>query len=229
MKQGISKVTPQGVTISCRAILSDLDGTLVDSQYCVDYSWQVWAEDRGLDLEEVMRVCHGRRTIETVKDITPHLDAQTEVAFLEELEATCTKGLVPVLGAHKLVAALAPHQFAVITSGSHRLASHRLTHTGFTPPRVFVTADDVINGKPHPEGYLKAAKELGIEPSQCVVLEDSPAGIRAGNSAGMITIGIAAHSGDHDISHAQYVVQDLTWLRVFQEGENLKLELRALT
>ncbi|NJL72909.1 MAG: hypothetical protein HC888_15845 [Candidatus Competibacteraceae bacterium] len=104
-KHGKTRIPETGLTFTCRAILSDLDGTLVDSQLCVDYSWQVWAEDRGLNLDEVMRVCHGRRTIETVRDITPHLNTEEEVAFIEELEATCTRGLVPVLGAHQVVAA----------------------------------------------------------------------------------------------------------------------------
>ncbi|HMX45801.1 MAG TPA: HAD-IA family hydrolase [Candidatus Obscuribacter sp.] len=219
-KQGKQQIPETGLSLTCRAILSDLDGTLVDSQLCVDYSWQVWAEDRGLDPDAVMRVCHGRRTIETVRDITPHLNTEEEVAFIEELEATCTRGLVPVLGAHQVVAALAAHQFAVITSGSNRLASHRLTHAQLPIPRVFITADDVINGKPHPEGYLKAAKELGIKPEDCIVLEDSPAGIRAGQAAGMRTIAIAAHSGNHDISHSDFVIQDLTWLKVDSDKSN---------
>lgn len=226
IKTGKNAIPAGGVTLRFKAVLSDLDGTLVDSQHCVDYSWQIWAEDRGLDLEEVMRICHGRRTIETVKDITPHLDSATEVAFLEELEATCTKGMVPVLGAHDLVGKLGAHQFAVITSGSNRLATHRLSHVGFKIPKVFVTSDDVLNGKPHPEGYLSAAKQLGVEPTQCLVLEDSPAGIRAGNDAGMTTIGIAAHSADHDISHASYVVQDLTWLTVEQDGEEFVVTIK---
>ncbi|NJL72908.1 MAG: HAD-IA family hydrolase [Candidatus Competibacteraceae bacterium] len=121
---------------------------------------------------------------------------------------------------------MAAHQFAVITSGSNRLASHRLTHVQLPIPRVFITADDVINGKPHPEGYLKAAKDLGIEPEDCIVLEDSPAGIRAGQAAGMRTIAISAHSGSHDISHSDFVIQDLTWLKIDSEkDQNGKLRV----
>lgn len=222
-KQGRNSIPAAGTILQCRAILSDLDGTLVDSEHCVDYSWEVWANSRSLDLNYVVSNCHGRRTIDSVKLLTPHLDTGEEVAYLEDLEVGCTKNLKAIPGAKALVssikAASSRDNFAVVTSGSHRLATHRLSYVGLPIPEVFITAEAVLEGKPSPEGYLKAAERLGVAPADCIVLEDSPAGIEAARRAGMTAIGIAIKSADHDISAACYVVHDLTWLTV-QPGQS---------
>lgn len=209
-----SQTKPDTITFNCRAILSDLDGTLIDSEHCVDYAWQVWAESRNLDVEYIMANAHGRRTVDSVRLLTPHLDLDTEVAYLEELEVSCTRDMIPIPGTRKLfdllIEADLHKHLAIVTSGSRKLATHRLTHVGFTIPRVFVTADDITQGKPHPEGYISAARALGLEPNQCVALEDSPAGIHAAKQAGAKVIAISFKAGDRDISEADCVIHDLT-------------------
>lgn len=233
-KQGRNPIPVAGALIECRAILSDLDGTLVDSEHCVDYSWEAWAESRKLDIAHVVANCHGRRTVDSVKLLTPDLDLDEEVAYLEDLEVSCTQNLKAIAGAGQLVDSLnrlslnshssnstssktqsGRDNFAVVTSGSLRLATHRLTYVGLPIPSVLITAEKVVEGKPAPEGYLKAAEALGLKPQECVVLEDSPAGIEAARRAGMTVIGVAVKSAAHDISQACYVVHDLTWLSVF--------------
>lgn len=221
-------VFPQeGVVIACKAILSDLDGTLVDSTICVDYAVETWAQEHNLDLAELTKKAHGRRSLDIVQMFTPHLDADAEVAHLEQLETSCTKGLVPIDGAADLVSRLSPHHFAVVTSGSNKLARHRLGHTKLPIPKVFITADDVTLGKPNPEPYLLAAEKLGLEPHQCVVFEDSPNGIKAAKAAGMKVIAIGVRSSNHDISAADYIVHDLTWITVrVKPDTSLELTLK---
>ncbi|MBA4076335.1 MAG: hypothetical protein C0508_14930 [Cyanobacteria bacterium PR.023] len=220
---------PQGgIAVNCKAILSDLDGTLVDSTICVDYAVAAWAEEHNLHLGDLVEKAHGRRTIDIVQMFTPDADIDAEVKHLEDLETSCTKGLVPIDGAVELLSRLSPHHFAVVTSGSHRLATHRLTHTKLPIPRVFITADDVTLGKPNPEPYILAANRLGLEPKDCVVFEDSPNGIKAAKQAGMRVIAIAVRSADHNITEADYVVHDLTWITLrVKPDSSLELTLQS--
>jgi sugar-phosphatase len=202
------------IKITCRAILSDLDGTLIDSAACVDYAWETWALKHDLDIEWIKKNAHGMRTADSLKILVPHLDQGAEIKDLEDLECGCTIDLTLVAGAAELLSSLAPGHWAIVTSGSNRLANHRLGFVGLPRPTVFVTADDVTCGKPEPQCYLLAAQGLGVDPTQCVVLEDSPAGIKAGKAAGATVIAIGVNSVNHDISHADYVVHDLTQLKV---------------
>lgn len=223
-------VNGQTAVINCQAVLSDLDGTLIDSEYCVDYAWQVWAQERQLDLAYIMANAHGRRTVDSVRALTPHLDLETEVAYLEELEISCTRDMVAIEGVREFFDEMhradINKRLAVVTSGSKKLATHRLSHVGLHIPRVFITADDITHGKPDPEGYLTAARTLGFEPRQCVVFEDSPAGIEAARAAGMRVVAVAFKAGERDISAADYVVHDLKQLHARVDDEGITITLR---
>ena len=226
-RKDLSVFPEEGLTIACQAVLSDLDGTLIDSTQCVDYAVETWARRRNLDVAKVVDYAHGRRTADTVKQMVPHLDQQQEITMIEDLEVSCTKGLVRLPGSHELVSSFSSHHWAIVTSGSNRLATHRLTHVQLPIPRVFVTADDVIKGKPHAEPYLLAAAKLGLEPQECLALEDSPNGIKAAKRAGMRTIAIAACSADFDISEADYKIHDLSWVQLrIKPNSTLELILR---
>ena len=96
------------------------------------------------------------------------------------------------MGRRQLLAALPEDRWAIVTSGSNRLARGRLAYVGLPAPRVLVTAEDVKDGKPAPEPYLMGAERLGVAAEACVVIEDAPAGILAGKRAGMRVIGVAA-------------------------------------
>jgi sugar-phosphatase len=227
-RKDLSVFPQEGTVINCKAILSDLDGTLVDSTVCVDYAVETWAEEHNLHLGELVQKAHGRRTIDIVKMFTPNLDVDAEVKHLEDLETSCTKGLVPIDGAAELVSRLSPHHFAVVTSGSHKLATHRLSHTKLPIPKVFITADDVTLGKPNPEPYLLASERLGLNPSDCLVFEDSPNGIKSAKEAGMRVVAIAVRSSDHDIAQADYIVHDMTWITVrVKPDTSLELTLKS--
>lgn len=176
----------------CSAILFDLDGVLCDSTKAVDREWREWAARKGVDGDAVMAIAHGVRTIEVIRRVAPHLDAEAEAAAIENHEAFDQRGVTVMPGAVELVKSIPAERWGVVTSGSRLLAEHRLPHCGVPMPRVLVTSDDVVNGKPHPEPYLKGAKGLGFEAGECLVIEDAPAGIQSARAGGMRVIGIAS-------------------------------------
>ena len=210
------------------ALLFDLDGVLVDSGECVRRICTEWAVARGLDPDYVLAFGQGRRVQETVRGVAPHLDIDQEVATLVSLEARTTDGLYPVPGAADLVASLPSDAWAVVTSGAHAVATLRLGHVQLPIPRTFITADDVEHGKPHPEGYLAAARALGRTPAECIVIEDAPAGIEAARAAGMRSIAIAGTFPAEALTRATVVVPSLRVLRVTpvgKAGEGVRIQL----
>ncbi len=208
----------------CSAILFDLDGVLVDSTGSVDRQWRLWARERGIHEERVMDIAHGVRAVEVVRTIAPHLDAEAEVRSLESREAADHDGVRVMPGAVDLLRSIPDGRWAVVTSGSRMVATARLQF-GIPVPRKMVTADDVINGKPHPEPYLKGAKFLGLNPMECVVIEDAPAGIRAAHAAGMKVIGLTSTYPDSILSEADAVVQKLAQIKVASVGGKLTVSV----
>ncbi|MCW3047422.1 MAG: phosphatase [Solirubrobacterales bacterium] len=170
------------------AILSDLDGTLVDSKASVDAAYRWWAELRGLPADTVDRVPHGRTSADAAALLAPHLDADEEGALLDRRQAEDTVGVVALPGACELLATHEP--IAVVTSCRVPLARARLRAAGLPEPTVLITPELVRNGKPHPEPYLMGAERLGARPAECVVLEDAPAGVQAGIAAGMRVVAL---------------------------------------
>jgi sugar-phosphatase len=173
----------------CRAVLFDLDGVLVDSTSYIEEQWRDYARSKGLAPEPFLKFCHGRRALETIRLAAPHLDAEAEVAAFVP-PAPDNTPLVPVQGALQLLDALPPGSWAVATSGPRAAALDRLRRAGLPVPGVLISAEDVLRGKPSPDVYLRAAASLGLAPSDCVVVEDAPAGIDAGRSAGMAVIAL---------------------------------------
>ena len=209
----------------CSAILFDLDGVLVDSTRSVDRFWRGWARDNGLDPETAVNVAHGRRTIETIRMLQPQVDAETEAVRLEELEAHSTEGVSEMPGAKDLLETIPVGRWCVVTSGTRYLATRRLAAAHLSAPEILVTADDVREGKPHPEPYLTGAKRLGFEASQCLVIEDAPAGIRAAHAAGMKVIALTTTFKAAEISEADAVVAALTEIAVRQNKDGLQISL----
>ena len=182
--------------IRVRAILFDLDGTLVDTTVAVERTWRAWAAQYGVDPDAVLRVCHGRRTIETILQFAPAgIDPVAETAVVEEQMTRDTDGVVPVPGAKALLEAIPPNRWAVVTSATRSMAEARLRLVGLPIPGVLITAEDVAVGKPNPEGYRRAAQELGQDVRETLILEDAPAGLGAGHAAGARVIAVATHLG----------------------------------
>ena len=184
----------------CRAVLFDLDGVLVDSIAYVEGQWRRWAMSKGLSPEPFLRVCHGRRAMETIQLAAPHLDAVAEVAAFVPEESGDHVKLEPVKGAAHLLHMLPIGSWAVATSGTRAGAMERLKNAGLPVPGVLVCAEDVRRGKPSPEVYLLAAAGLGVSPVDCVVVEDAPAGIQAARAAGMRVVAVTTTHTLDDLS-----------------------------
>jgi len=212
---------------SCLALLFDLDGVLVDSTRAVDREWREWARRKGVDGDAVMAIAHGVRTIEVIRRVAPHLDADVEAWEIENEEANDQQGVRVMPGAAALVNSIPEGRWGVVTSGTRLLASARLQFCGLPVPKVLVTADDVEHGKPHPEPYLRGAAKLGFEPKDCLVIEDAPAGIRAARAAGMKVIGLASTYPASKLGEADAVVAGLAQIQVSGDG-GAKLSLSVV-
>lgn len=202
----------------CAAILFDLDGVLVDSTRSVERQWRIWAKERGVDEEKVIAVAHGVRAIEVMRIVAPHLDAEAEVRKLESLEAADHDGVAVMPGAADLVRSIPSGRWAVVTSGTRHLASARLRLAGIPVPKFMITADDVVNGKPHPGPYLKGAELLGANPAECLVIEDAPAGIQSAHAGGMKVVALTSTYPASALSDADAIVQNLAQIQVSVDG-----------
>jgi sugar-phosphatase len=175
-------------TLTCRAVLFDMDGTLVDSTAVVEQVWAEFAARYGLDLEEILRTSHGVQALDTVTRFAPAgADVMALTAELGAMERVRTEGIVPLPGAADAV--------ALVTSADRVLADIRMNAAGLPMPARAVTAELVTRGKPDPEGYLRAAANLGVNPADAVVFEDAPAGIAAGVAAGIRTVAVGPNTG----------------------------------
>jgi sugar-phosphatase len=175
--------------IHCAALLFDMDGVLIDSTPAVARVWRQWAIEHGFDPVRVVASAHGRPSITTVREYLPNADHELENREVERREIEDIAGVVPLPGAPELLASLPEDRWTIVTSCTRRLAEVRLKAAGLPLPRKMITSNDIVNGKPHPEPYLKGASVLGFLPADCVVVEDAPAGIRAGKAAGARVIG----------------------------------------
>jgi mannitol-1-/sugar-/sorbitol-6-phosphatase len=161
-----------------------------------------------------MAVAHGVRAIEVIRKVAPHLDAEAELRKLESREAADYDGVTVMPGAVELVRAIPRERWCVVTSGTRHLAVSRLRLAGIPPPDIMITADDVANGKPHPEPYLKGAELLGVNPGECLVIEDAPAGIRSAHAGGMKVIALTSTYPAPALGEADVVVQELQQIQV---------------
>ncbi|MGW7546621.1 HAD-IA family hydrolase [Streptomyces sp. NPDC054770] len=205
--------------LTARALLLDMDGTLVNSDAVVERVWRRWSERHGLDGDEVMKVVHGRQGHASMAVLLPDRPVKQNLAdnarMLAE-ETADTDGVVEVPGAAAFLASLQGLPHALVTSADVALSTARMAAAGLPLPAVRVTAESVGASKPDPEGFLKGAAELGIAPADCVVFEDSGAGIAAGRAAGMRVVGVGARAGVHG---PDAVVRDLTGVRVEATGD----------
>ncbi|WP_053848952.1 HAD family hydrolase [Streptomyces sp. NRRL B-24085] len=214
--------------IHAEALLFDNDGTLVSSLESVHRCWTRWAGEYGITAEEFARVeLHGRTAAEIAADLLPADVVPAAVARIEELEVQdVPNGGVRLLpGTRAFLDSLPADRWAVVTSATRRLAEARLEAVGILP-KTLVAADDVTRGKPDPEPYLLAARELGVDPARCVVLEDAPAGLRAGRAAGMTTVALTTTHRAHELD-ADLVVEDLSALSAQVTAVGVEISVRA--
>ncbi|MDQ0500076.1 sugar-phosphatase [Pseudomonas marginalis] len=168
-----------------RAFLFDMDGTLLNSIAAAERVWSIWAERHGLDVAAFLATIHGARAIDTIKrQALPGVDPEAEAQWITEAELNDVEGVVAIPGAVAFLSGVPGDQWGLVTSAPRELALRRLQAAGISPPAVWVTAEDVDNGKPDPACYVLAAQRLGVAAQDCLVFEDATVGIRAGEAAG---------------------------------------------
>jgi len=188
--------------VHCDAILFDMDGVLIDSTQAVARVWRQWALEHGFNPEEAVERAHGRPSLASVREYLPNSDHEAENREVERREMSDLEGVIPLPGSVALLNALPLDRWTIATSCTRRLAEVRLQAAGLPTPKRMITSSDVTNGKPDPEPYLKAAALLGFDPKKCVVVEDAPAGVRAGRSAGARVIGFPTIVGPDELRDA---------------------------
>jgi mannitol-1-/sugar-/sorbitol-6-phosphatase len=214
---------------SAKAILFDMDGVLMDSTPSVERVWRTWAVKHGLDPEHIADQAHGRRSIETIRAVAPELDAEKENIEVEQMEIDDKEGVTALPGAAELLAHLPADKFAIVTSATRPLAVARLGYAGIPVPRYMITADDVANGKPSPEPFLKGAALLGFNPADCLVFEDSPAGISSARSAGMNVIALQTTYPAEQLQDAHAIIGNLADVKAILRDGSISLEFAPLS
>ena len=211
------------IAIACAAVLFDMDGVLVDSSPAIEASWRQWAERRGLPVETVLGLIHGRTAPEVIRQVAPHLSVEAEWRTLirQEMEP---EAIHVFAGAAALLRAIAPARRAVVTSAPRQIAQARLARIAAPAPGALVCAEDVAAGKPAPEGFLRAAAALGVAPADCVVVEDSAPGLAAARAAGMRAIGVAT-TRPFETLEADWRIRALSRLRARTTPDGVVLEI----
>lgn len=190
-------------------VLFDLDGVLVDSLELHRTVWHDWAQFHGLDPAAVFEATFGRRPLDTINEVAPHLAVESELARLGVLLDEHAGRVRLHDGALSAVEVAGGGPWAIVTSTDRVRCQGTLQRLGCPCPQVVVGADDVVVGKPAPDGYLAAAARLGVDPSGCVVVEDAPAGIEAGRAAGSYVLAVSTTRPAAELAGADVVVDDL--------------------
>lgn len=202
------------------AVLLDMDGTILNSIKSAERVWTAWALRNGIDVESFLPTIHGIQAVETIRRLAlPGMDPEAEAAALTLAEIDDVAGIEPIPGAAAFLAALSPYRWAVVTSAPRELATRRIQAAGLPLPPLMITAEDVPNSKPAPDGFQLAAVKLGTAASKCLVLEDSPAGILAGERAGsQVLLITATHHKKMNTQHPSIADYNNLSIEIIEDG-----------
>jgi len=216
--------------LDCSALLFDLDGVLINSTPAVARVWRRWALEHGFDPAEVITRAHGRPSLTTVREYLPHSDHEAENREVERREIEDLAGVVPLPGALELLASLPPARWTIVTSCTRPLAEVRIKAAGLPVPPRLITSSDITHGKPHPEPYRNAAAMLGFPAEECIVVEDVPAGIKSGKSAGARVIAFLTTLAAPELqaAGADYILRNCADIHLLGSHPRLTLRLQAI-
>lgn len=200
--EGLHHLHDIGAGTTDRAVLFDVDGVLVDSYPAYRRIWSRWAAHHDLDPDLVWSRTHGRRPVDTIQEMAPHLDAAAEYRRVREFMADETDNFPVYPDAAAVLNRLQHRRWGVVTSGRTPTVLHRLRAGGLPDPPVLVDSSQVRRGKPDPEGYLRAAQLLNVPAADCLVIEDAPAGVAAARTAGMTVIALRTTHADDELAAA---------------------------
>ena len=221
------------MVVTARALLFDLDGVLVDSTPAITRVWVKWATEYGFEPEKTAREAHGRPSLESIRELLPNADHEALNRDLEQREIDDTEGVVPLRGVEALLSSLPADRWALVTSCTLPLAEARIAAAGLRVPTNMVTSNDISNGKPDPEPYIKGARLLGFDPVECIAFEDAPAGIVSAKAAGARVFAMRSTVPDHDLltAGADWLLDDFDSVsaELDQQSGLLKITVAALT
>lgn len=202
------------------ALLFDMDGTLLNSLAATERVWGNWARKHGLDVEAFMPTMHGVRGIDTITRLgIEGVDPVSEAKKILDDEVADVEGVIPIDGVVEFLSSLPSDSWAIVTSAPRILAERRMAAAGIPFPKVIVTSEDVASGKPHPACFLLGAERLGVNASDCIVFEDAPAGIKAGEAAGATVMVVAAtHDYSSDSAHPSIDTYETLFANVDDNG-----------
>jgi sugar-phosphatase len=210
---------------SFSAFLFDMDGTILTSIKAAERVWGQWAKGHGLDVEAFLPTIHGKRTEETIRALAlPGVDPVHEAAFITRAEIEDVAGIEAIAGAAAFLASLPRERWAIVTSAPRLLAEARIAAAGLPVPEVLVAAEDVERGKPAPDPFLLGARKLGVAPADCLVFEDTLAGLQSAAAAGMASI-VVTTTHTHPLETGVTAVLDYEDLHVVHRPDGLRVAL----
>ncbi|KAE8150807.1 putative 2-deoxyglucose-6-phosphate phosphatase [Aspergillus avenaceus] len=223
------------MTHSFAGILFDFDGTIIDSTEAITKNWQRIGADLGIDPQTILQTSHGRRSIDVLTDLDPSKANWTYVSDMERrIPYLVDTPPIEIPGARALLEKLGSLQthYAIVTSGTKALLESWLDVLDLPRPHDVTVAEDVEVGKPHPEGYANAkARLLGsVSGGGCrdvLVVEDAPAGVRAGKAAGCFVLAVRTTHGVEELKQAgaDWVVPDLRAVEVAKGDGGVVVQL----
>ncbi|ADW69855.1 HAD-IA family hydrolase [Granulicella tundricola] len=221
------------VAIEIKGLLFDMDGVLISSIASVNRCWKLWAAHYGVADAQNVQIAHGVRAVDLIKGYKPgftEAEVTEGLRYIEDLEIADTEGLKVLAGVRELLASLPPERWTIVTSATRRLLLGRLKAAGLPYPDRLIAADDVVNGKPHPEPYMKGAEILGFSTKGCVVVEDAPSGVGAGVAAGARVLGVLGTHTAEEIyaAGATWVARSLESVKVTVVEGGLRVEFEAV-
>ncbi|SER81979.1 HAD family hydrolase [Rhizobium sp. NFR03] len=208
------------------AFLFDMDGTLLNSIAAAERVWGKWAVAHGLDLKTFLPFMHGKRGIDTITQLNlPGVDPAKEAAYITQAEIDDVEGVKPIPGALEFLKTLPSDRWAIVTSSPLPLAKARLAKAGITAPKFLVTAEDVTQGKPAPDCYRLGAERVGFNPEDCLVFEDVPAGVMAGEAAGAdVAVVTTTHEHAMETTHLKIPGYEGLAVEIASDGRLMLVE-----
>lgn len=205
-----------------RAVLFDMNGVLVDDEKLHQAAFAKLLQEFGLKLtrNDYQRYFAGRTDKEGVRNYQKAVGHEHELQRIIKKkpkvyqELVLTKGLKSYPGALEFVEGAITEglPLALVTSAIRPEATAVLHAYNLNEKfKVVLTAEDIAHSKPDPEGYLRAAHDLGIEPNECLVIEDSPSGVEAAHAAGMSCLAVTHTHARKELKDADFIVRRLNF------------------
>ncbi|KAH6915074.1 phosphatase [Coprinopsis sp. MPI-PUGE-AT-0042] len=220
-----------------------MDSTLLSSEAGVRGAWREFKKTYpDIDIDDILSRAHGVRTVDNLRTycgVTDPVELEEEaLRFENAIVATASdeggQGIIMLPGVEAVMQEIGPRRFgpkplwAICTSATRAYAQAALAAAKIPVPDIFVAAEDVTKGKPHPDPYLVGAERCGVDPAKCVVFEDAPAGILSGNAAGCKTIGLLTSHSKAQVEGANptFIVKDLSFvtIRALENGVEVTIK-----